>query len=106
MIYANVLVSTYNAESVVEANKFIDFLLGLFNDWTHWTPDKTAIKVKLNNDESYLLDDVKNYLVENVKYSRLEIFNEEEKTETIMDIRDGKIEGTYLLPLFPENYKF
>ena len=103
MIYAKVLLPPLNEEALKVVNEYIDYLEEECYA-VEWIPNKTLIKYKTESQEVGI--DIMNYTMAVFETVRLNIYNEEAKTETIIQIQGGEAEGKFLIPLFPEDYKF
>lgn len=103
MIYAKVLLPPLRQEELEVVNDYIDYLENEC-DAVEWIPNKTLIKYKTEDQE--VGSDVMSYTMAAFETVRINVYNKEAKTETIIQIQGGEVEGKFLIPLFPEDYKF
>lgn len=102
MIYVKITVSPLEKDFLVNVNTFIDWLENLKHVPVYL--QKWLIKLVLKNEDE--LKEVQDKVSELFKDIRFNYINEEDKTETLTRIKDSVVYESYLLPLFPEDYKF
>ena len=104
MIYAKILIPV-EYEGLRRVNTLIDYMENQLGDSSvFYRTDKSMIKFKSNS--VLKMKDIYMYIEAKTFNYKLIVFDEDTKTETVLQVMDGTVQGEYKLPLFPEDYKF